>query len=60
MGIICIKDDSYPDYCCILGNSIKKDSELTNINYSYLNDHFLSDGSDIDSPKELIFNEPFK
>jgi len=60
MGIICTKDDAYPDYCCIIRNKSKRYSELTNVNYSYLNDHFLSDDSDIESPKEIIFNKPFK
>ena len=52
MGIICIKDDSYYDYCCIPTNKKKKD-EI----YNY--DNFLSD-SDLDSPKEIIFDDSFK
>ena len=60
MGIICIKDDAYENYCCIIRNKTFRHNELTNVNYNYLSDHFLSDDSDIESPKEIIFNKPFK
>jgi len=70
MGIICTKDDTYPDYCCIIPNKLQQYNEsanksqqyneLININYSYLNDNFLSDDSDIESPKEIIFFKSFK